>query len=130
MWSGVCWTGVVPSRSERRKRCRSCRRLEATVADLTKQIDTLKTEKGALQAKLEVARREGKRQAAPFSRNRRTPDKERKRPGRRAGEDHGRHGHRQAPEAVDEEIVAPLPDACPHCGCTDLKAEDVSDLDR
>jgi transposase len=114
------------ARSERRRRCRGCRGLEATVEELTSQIEQLKTEKAALQAKLEVARRAGKRQAAPFSRDKRTPEHKRKRPGRRSGRDHGRHGHRLAPEAPDETAVVPLPDACPHCGCTDLVVEDVS----
>ena len=113
-------------RAGRRQRCRECRRLRARVEELTKHNEALETEKAALLAKLEVARREGKRQAAPFSRNRRTPEKERKAPGRRAGMGHGRHGHRVEPEAVDDEIVVPLPDACPHCGCRDLSVEEVS----
>jgi len=116
----------MSARADRRQRCRGCRRLQARVDELAKQNEALKTEKAALQAKLEVARREGKRQAAPFSRNRRMPEKKRKRPGRKAGADHGRHGHRVEPVAVDDEIVVPLPDACPHCGCRELSVHEVS----
>ncbi|MGH8979952.1 MAG: IS66 family transposase [Acidimicrobiales bacterium] len=112
--------------SERRQQCRSCRRLEAQLHELTKQVERLKTDKAALQAKLDDARRESKRQAAPFSRNHRTPEKKRKRPGRRAGASHGRHGHRQAPTDPLEERIVPLPDACPHCGCKDLSVQEVS----
>lgn len=113
-------------RSDRRQWCRRCRRFEAKIDELTRENEKLKTEKAALQAKLDDARRENKRQAAPFSRNRRTPEKKRKRPGRKAGADHGRHGHRLPPQAADEAVPVPLPDACPHCGCRDLRVEDVS----
>ena len=90
---------------------------------LAGEVERLRTEKAALAAKLEEARRAGKRQAAPFSRERRVPEAERKRPGRKAGADHGRHGHRRSPEAVDEEIEVALPGACPHCGGDDLVAD-------
>jgi hypothetical protein len=116
----------MSARAEEREGCRNRRLLQTKLDELTKQNEALKTERAALQAKLEVARREGKRQAAPFSRNRRTPEKKRKTPGRKSGADHGRHGHRMEPEAVDDVIPVPLPDACPHCGCTDLRAESVS----
>lgn len=102
--------------SEKRQQCRRCRRLQAKLDELTTQLEEIKTEKAALQAKLEVARREGKRQAAPFSRDKRTPEHQRKAPGRKSGEDHGRHAHREPPEAPTEDIAVPLPDACPHCG--------------
>jgi transposase len=65
---------------------------------------------------LELARRSAKRQAAPFSKG--APKPEARRPGRKPGEAHGRHGHRQppAPGDVDEAHDAPLPGACPGCG--------------
>ncbi|HET7487120.1 MAG TPA: IS66 family transposase, partial [Acidimicrobiales bacterium] len=73
-----------------------------------------------------VSRRcgEAKHQAAPFSKGRRTPDAERKRAGRRSGAEHGRHGHRRPPEDCDEDLVAPLPELCPHCGCAELELRD------
>jgi transposase len=65
---------------------------------------------------LEQARRSAKRQAAPFSKG--PPKPEARRPGRRPGEAHGRHGRRPAPEPgdVDEAHEAPLPGSCPGCG--------------
>jgi hypothetical protein len=71
--------------------------------------------------KLDETRRATKRQAAPFSKDTRLPPGERKPPGRKCGAAYGRHGRRQAPERVDEELIAPLPDACPHCGCAALE---------
>lgn len=84
------------------QRDRTIARLEATIRDL--------------QARLEAAEAAGKRQAAPFSKGEPKPDP--KRPGRQAGDAHGRHGHRPAPtpEQVDETYDAPLPEACPDCG--------------
>lgn len=74
--------------------------LEATVAELTRQ--------------LEEARRAGKRQAAPFRKG--EPKPHPKRPGRKAGDAHGRHGHRPPPDQIHETYDAPLPTACPGCG--------------
>lgn len=67
-----------------------------------------------LEKLLEESRRSGKRQAAPFSKG--EPSDEPKRPGRKRGRGHGRHGHRMAPARIDRELVASLPDWCPHCG--------------
>ena len=55
-----------------------------------------------LQGELEEARRAAKRQAAPFSRG--EPSGNPRRPGRRSGEEHRWHGHREPPEQVDEEL--------------------------
>jgi transposase len=118
---------AVASRVARSQRCSKCRRLEAEIVERAREIDKLKTENAALRAKLEEARRAGKRQAAPFSKEKRRPASERKRSGRRSGVEHGRHGHREAPTVVDEEHTASLPDACPHCGCEELAAEDWSE---
>jgi transposase len=64
---------------------------------------------------LEEVRRAGKRQAAPFSKG--APKSEPKRPGRKSGEAHGRHGHRPAPEREpDRTVEAELPECCPDCG--------------
>lgn len=74
--------------------------LEARVAELTR--------------KLEEATRAGKRQAAPFRKGPPKPDP--KKPGRKAGDAHGAHGHRPIPPgSVAERHEATLPDACPHC---------------
>jgi transposase len=68
-----------------------------------------------LERALEESRRGGKRQAAPFSKG--DPVRAPKRPGRKRGETHGRHGHRPAPAVPsDRELDARLPSGCPHCG--------------
>jgi transposase len=89
-------------REQLAERDRVIARLEATVRDL--------------QARLAAAEKAGKRQAAPFSKGKPKPDP--KAPGRKAGDAHGRHGHRPMPhpDAVDETHEAPLPDQCPDCG--------------
>src|SRR6266849_3624943 len=74
--------------------------LEAVVADLTRKLDN--------------ALRAGKRQAAPFRKG--PPKSEPKTPGRKAGDEHGTHGHRlPPPDQVNECHEANLPAACPHC---------------
>jgi transposase len=85
------------------------------VARQQRQIDALSAEVARLQAELDAARRAGKRQAAPFRKGEPKPDP--KRPGRKAGDRHGRHGHRPPPDPgqIDEVHEALLPEACPHC---------------
>jgi transposase len=68
-----------------------------------------------LEAKLEEALRAGKRQSAPFSK--RAPKADPKRPGRKSGAEHGRHGHREAPDRVDEFVDVTAPDRCPDPAC-------------
>src|SRR5215207_3550168 len=98
--------------------------LRALVGQLRGELDRLsadnerlRQENDRLKAELEQTRRQSKRQAAPFSKG--SPRSQPKRPGRKPGAAHGRHGHRPppAPDQVDEILDAPLPDACPHCGC-------------
>jgi transposase len=76
--------------------------LQAKLADVTRLLDE--------------ARRAGKRQAAPFRKG--PPKPNPKTPGRKAGDAHGRHGHRPPPAAqqIDEVLEATLPDSCPCCG--------------
>jgi transposase len=64
---------------------------------------------------LDQATRGNKRQAAPFSKG--PPKPEPRRPGRKPGEDHGRHGHREAPMTRPDEIIdVPAPSSCSDCG--------------
>lgn len=86
-----------------------CRVQERRIAELEAQVRRL-TEL------LEKVQREGKRQASPFSKG--PPKLHPKKPGRKAGRNHGRHGHRQPPPPgeIDEIHAAPLPAACPGCG--------------
>jgi transposase len=98
--------------------CPDCRVLRARVAELEAKVEQLTR-------LVEELQRAGKRQAAPFAKE---PPKDAPRtPGRKAGDQHGTHGHRPPPppEHLDETYHAPLPPACPHCGGDDLEATDV-----
>ncbi len=83
---------------------------------LRRENERLRHELEETRAGLDQAQRQSKRQAAPFSKG--PPKPQPKRPGRKAGTAHGRHGHRvpPGPAAVDEVLEAPLPRACPKCG--------------
>ena len=89
------------------------------VVRLTGENERLRSRVGKLECDLEEARRASKRQAAPFSRGEPKPGP--RRPGRRSGEEHGRHGHREPPGEVDEELDAPL---APRCECGGEIVED------
>ncbi len=90
--------------------------LRARVAQLERTVTSLQRTCDDLRQQLEAAARAGKRQAAPFAKG--PPHPQPKTPGRKAGDQHGRHGHRPppAPEDIDETHEVPLPDACPGCG--------------
>jgi transposase len=90
--------------------------LLAENAQLRRQLQQLRRACDELRQQLQDALRAGKRQAAPFAKGPPKPDP--KKPGRKPGPRHGRHGHRPPPppERVDEDHDAPLPDACPDCG--------------
>lgn len=93
--------------------------LEALVADLSRR--------------LEAALRAGKRQAAPFAKRPPKPDPEP--PGRKAGDAHGRHGHRPSPppDQINEVHDARLPDRCPCGGAiaeTEVVAQFQTDIPR
>ena len=83
------------------------------VSRLLSENERLRGRVAKLEGQLEEARRAGKRQAAPFSRGKRSQDPDR--PGRRSGDGHGRHAHREPPEEFDEQHEAPLGDRC-ECG--------------
>lgn len=90
--------------------------LRQRVAEQDRLIAQLQQTIRDLQQRLQAAERTAKRQAAPFSRG--TPNPEPKKPGRKAGDQHGRHGHRPPPPPtqVDEVHDAPLPERCTECG--------------
>ena len=81
---------------------------------LIEERDHWKRHSEHLEKQLDAARRAGKRQAAPFAKDR--PQGRGGRPGRRAGADYGTHGCRRRPTRVDETHAAPVPTACPDCG--------------
>jgi hypothetical protein len=69
---------------------------------------------GQLAWQVEELRRAGRRQAAPFSKDRPNPSP--RRPGRKAGDAYGRRARRPVPDRVDWVVSVPLPAACPSCG--------------
>lgn len=74
----------------------------------------LEAENADLREKLRKAQQAEKRQAAPFSKG--APKADPKKPGRKAGDNYGKKGHRRPPEDIDEVMDAPLPGCCPDCG--------------
>jgi transposase len=91
-------------------------RLRAENERLRQDNQRLQRELDQTRADLDQSRRQTKRQAAPFSKG--PPKPQPKKPGRKRGKAHGRHGHRRPPppEQIDEILEAPLPVNCPHCG--------------
>src|ERR687898_334184 len=98
--------------------CRAVRaerdQLAGQVGRLTGETRRLQARVRELEAKVEELRRAGKRQAAPFSRDRPSPHPGR--PGRKPGAAYGQRGRRPAPERVDRVVAVGLPEVCPHCG--------------
>ncbi len=93
---------------------RRIERLERDKAKLIEDRDHWKRRSEHLEKELEAARRAGRRQAAPFAKDR--PQGRGGRPGRRAGAEYGRQGRRREPTQADETHVAAAPTTCPDCG--------------
>ena len=91
-------------------------RLERDKAKLIEERDHWRRRSEHLEKELEAARRAGRRQAAPFAKDR--PRGRGGRPGRRSGAAYGKHGRRRLPTRVDQTHAAPLPSTCPDCGGT------------
>jgi transposase len=89
-------------------------RLRKENAELRSIIEELRQHIGRLERELEEARRSGKRQAAPFSRQK--PKAAPSKPGRKSGAQYGRRCRRPIPPRVDQVLEAELPDNCPDCG--------------
>ena len=89
--------------------------LETRVRQLEAQNARLEARIAHLERLLEKATRDGKRQAAPFSKG---PPKEKpKKPGRKSGTKYGPKAHRPLPKQEPDEIVnVPLPEQCDECG--------------
>ena len=101
-------------RGELTRRKRDAKRLQRKNDRLQSENDRLKQQIEGLKRQLAEARRAGRRQAAPFAKDR--PQGRGGRPGRRAGADYGRQGCRRRPTHIDETHAAPVPAACPDCG--------------
>lgn len=86
--------------------CPGCARLSGEVIRLRADVARL----GRL---VEELQRSVKRQTAPFSKG--PPKADPKPPGRKSGDEHGPHGHRQAPDRIDEVHRATLPNRSPCC---------------
>jgi transposase len=106
--------------------CENCRRLEERIVSLEAVAAEQRVQIASLTAALEESRRSGKRQAAPFRKG--PPASAPKRPGRKSGDDYGKHARRAAPtdEQLDEIIDVPLPSACPHCESGDVRESQVA----
>jgi transposase len=90
--------------------------LRQQLAERDRFVEQLQQTIRDLQHRFEQVERSAKRQAAPFAKGQ--PKKNPKKPGRKAGDQHGQHGHREPPPPaqIDETLDAPLPDHCPDCG--------------
>jgi uncharacterized coiled-coil protein SlyX len=96
--------------------------LEGQVARLAARVELLLKRQEELRQRLEEKERSSKRQAAPFSKGPPKPDP--KTPGRKPGDDYGRHHRRAIPEQPPDEIYdVPLPAQCPKCHSTHLVDE-------
>lgn len=102
---------TLRERAERAERERDAVRREHQ--RLQREHERLRRENERLRRELDAARRAGKRQAAPFSKNR--PSAHPRRPGRKPGGAYGQRAHRSAPPRIDEQYDAPLPSTCPAC---------------
>ena len=81
-------------------------------ADLKSQLKERDARIAKLESVLEESRRAGKRQAAPFSKDK--PKRDPKKPGRKPGSKYGRQAVRAVP-VPDKTFEAPCPEQCP-CG--------------
>ena len=101
-------------REELSRRERENDRQKRQIDGLRTQDERQKREIERLKQQLAEARRAGRRQAAPFAKDR--PQGRGRRPGRRPGAEYGRQGCRPRPARVDETHAAPVPTTCPDCG--------------
>src|SRR6056297_3460371 len=97
--------------------CPGCKQQQRIIEQQQAVIDALVKQVENLTKRLEKVEREGKRQAAPFRKGRKADPKK---PGRKSGEDHGKHHRRAVPEQIDETYDVPLPASCPDCGHNQL----------
>jgi transposase len=100
--------------------CPGCIQRDREIAELKRRI-------ADLERRLDEQERASKRQAAPFAKGQ--PKRKPRKPGRKAGSEHGQHAHRPPPppEAVDEIHEAPLPEVCPDCGGEIVEDDDVDE---
>ena len=91
------------------------RELEARNGELEAQVVQLQGRVAQLERLLEKATRNGKRQAAPFSKG--PPKENPKKPGRKSGKKYGPTTRRSPPQQEPDEVIdVPLPRQCHECG--------------
>ena len=107
--------------------CPGCIERDRIIEALLRRVAELEKLVENLQKRLDEVERTRKRQAAPFSKGQ--PQAQPRKPGRKAGKQHGEHAHRRPPppETIDETLEAPLPDTCPHCGGAIAEDDDVDE---
>lgn len=109
--SGLGWA-VEELRREVARLSARVEALEQENAALKQENAELRAENAALRKALDEARRAGKRQAGPFSRNNPKPNP--KKPGRKGGSEYGAVSRRPTPARIDQTVDVP----CPlWCGC-------------
>lgn len=102
--------------------CPRCAVLERRVAELERllaaalaRIADLEKRNAELERLLDQRTRDGKRQAAPFSKG--SPKSHPEKPGRKPGNDYGAQAFRRLPDRDPDQVIdVPLPRRCPRCG--------------
>lgn len=90
-------------------------RLQSTNARLEARVIQLEARIAELTRLLEQRTRDGKRQAAPFSKG--APKDKPRTPGRKPGEDYGTKAFRTVPDRKPDQVIpVPAPKRCPSCG--------------
>lgn len=102
--------------------------LENQLAQANAAIEAFQEQFRELQAEVERLKRASKRQATPFSRQKKA--KKPKPPGRKAGQGKFNHREKPSPDEVDDTKDAPLP-CCQECGggLTDMKEHEHYESD-
>lgn len=101
--------------SETTRSCPRCAVLERRVAELERQLAAALARIAELERLLEQRTRDGKRQAAPFSKG--SPRAHPAKPGRKPGKDYGTQAFRALPDREPDQVIdVPLPPRCPRCG--------------
>src|SRR3989304_5542751 len=101
--------------SDHTQPCPRCAGLERRGAEGERQWAAALARIAELERLLDQRIRDGKRQAAPFSKG--SPKPHPDKPGRKPGKDYGTQAFRRLPDRDPDQVIdVPLPRACPRCG--------------